>query len=98
MRPRNKNILKQDRPGRVSVFLSAGYYSKIRKEFEGRLKCCFIVISSHLSHTSPGSGWSPHLRRATEHCKEEEEGFLPHPGPANYLGGEEVSEMAVRMS
>lgn len=73
MRPRKKNVLKQDRPGQVSDFLNAGYYSKIRNESEGRLKCCFIFTSSHLPHTSPGSGWSPHLRRATEHCKEEEE-------------------------
>lgn len=30
-----------------------------------------------------------------EHCKEEE-GFLPHPGPASFSGAEEVSEMAVK--
>lgn len=57
-----------------------------------------LFYSHHLSHTSPGSGWSPHLSRATEHCEEEEEGFLPHPGPARFSGAEEVSEMAVRMS
>lgn len=43
-------------------------------------------------------GEAPTLGGQWNTAKEEEEGFLPHPGPASFSNAEEVSEMTVRMS